>query len=62
MSQPGGGGGPGGGDGSGPGGMGAEDMTPNPSNQDELDSLICNIFRSQDSAIPTDTEYTNRGS
>lgn len=47
----GGGGGPGGG-GSGGGGSGspgdssASDITPNPTTQDELDELICNIFRS----------------
>lgn len=40
-----GGSGPGSGGGS-PGGMGAEDITPAPTSQDELDALICNIYRS----------------
>ena len=41
--------------------MGATDITPAPTTQDELDALICNIYRSQDSAISTDVEYTNNG-
>ena len=62
---PGGGsGGPGGGGNGGPGGGGSTSMTvvdPNPTTQDELNELICNIMRSSDNSIPTDVEYTNNG-
>ena len=43
---PGGGSGGGGGSDGGPGSSGVSDITPAPTTQDELDELICNIFRS----------------
>ena len=37
----------------------ATDAVPIVNTQEDVNSLICNIMRSQDSSIPTESEYTN---
>lgn len=39
--------------------MSATDAVPIVNSQDDVNSLICNIMRSQDSSIPAEAEYTN---
>ena len=43
----------------GPGSQTATDAVPIVNTQEDVNSLICNIMRSQDTSIPSEAEYTN---